>query len=145
MQRCDTVNFSNSKKVGKKQSKSQIVIFIARLYADIKVFLQCFIVSTVNALRTPMINAGMVSYLFISWQLLSYYLISLIHRLCQVLCDRHFGGINYPVGGVGGIAVSLAEGLIDQGSEILYKANVTNIILDQGKAVSLFIDLKCLA
>ncbi|KAK8542145.1 hypothetical protein V6N13_137283 [Hibiscus sabdariffa] len=72
---------------------------------------ECFIVSTVNALRTPMINAGMV------------------------LCDRHFGGINYPVGGVGGIATSLAEGLIDQGSEILYKANVTNIILDQGKAV----------
>ncbi|XP_022766905.1 prolycopene isomerase, chloroplastic isoform X1 [Durio zibethinus] len=72
---------------------------------------ECFIVSTVNALRTPMINAGMV------------------------LCDRHFGGINYPVGGVGGIAESLAEGLIDQGSEILYKANVTNIILDQGKAV----------
>ncbi|KAE8713147.1 Prolycopene isomerase [Hibiscus syriacus] len=71
---------------------------------------ECFIVSTVNALRTPMINAGMV------------------------LCDRHFGGINYPVGGVGGIATSLAEGLIDQGSEILYKANVTNIILDQGKA-----------
>ncbi|PPS20148.1 hypothetical protein GOBAR_AA00418 [Gossypium barbadense] len=71
----------------------------------------CFIVSTVNALRTPMINAGMV------------------------LCDRHFGGINYPVGGVGGIAKSLAEGLIDQGSEILYKANVTNIIIDQGKAV----------
>ncbi|KAL4323851.1 hypothetical protein GQ457_11G008550 [Hibiscus cannabinus] len=72
---------------------------------------ECFIVSTVNALRTPMINAGMV------------------------LCDRHFGGINYPVGGVGGIATSLAEGLTDQGSEILYKANVTNIILDQGKAV----------
>ncbi|XP_038994535.1 prolycopene isomerase, chloroplastic-like isoform X2 [Hibiscus syriacus] len=72
---------------------------------------ECFIVSTVNALRTPMINAGMV------------------------LCDRHFGGINYPVGGVGGIATSLAEGLIDQGSEILFKANVTNIILDQGKAV----------
>lgn len=67
---------------------------------------------------------------------------SLIHRLFQVLCDRHFGGINYPVGGVGGIAKSLAEGLIDQGSEILYKANVTNIIIDQGKAVSLLLDLK---
>ncbi|KAM7261959.1 hypothetical protein ACFE04_021036 [Oxalis oulophora] len=72
---------------------------------------ECFIVSTVNALKTPMINASMV------------------------LCDRHFGGINYPVGGVGGIAKSLAKGLVDQGSEILYKANVTNIILDQGKAV----------
>ncbi|XVE61351.1 hypothetical protein DITRI_Ditri06bG0032500 [Diplodiscus trichospermus] len=72
---------------------------------------ECFIVSTVNALRTPMINAGMV------------------------LCDRHFGGINYPVGGVGRIAESLAEGLVDQGSEILYRANVASIILDQGKAV----------
>ncbi|XP_027363468.1 prolycopene isomerase, chloroplastic isoform X1 [Abrus precatorius] len=72
---------------------------------------ECFIVSTVNALRTPMINASMV------------------------LCDRHFGGINYPLGGVGGIAKSLAKGLVDQGSEILYKANVTGIITDQGKAV----------
>ncbi|KAJ6914499.1 prolycopene isomerase [Populus alba x Populus x berolinensis] len=71
---------------------------------------ECFIVSTVNALQTPMINAGMV------------------------LCDRHFGGINYPVGGVGGIAKSLSKGLIDQGSEILYRANVTNIILEHGKA-----------
>ncbi|KAM6547805.1 hypothetical protein CsatB_019481 [Cannabis sativa] len=72
---------------------------------------ECFIVSTVNALQTPMINAGMV------------------------LCDRHYGGINYPIGGVGGIAESLAKGLIDQGSEILYKANVTEIIIDQGQAV----------
>lgn len=72
---------------------------------------ECFIVSTVNALQTPMINASMV------------------------LCDRHFGGINYPVGGVGGIAKSLAKGLVDYGSEILYKANVNSIITDQGKAV----------
>ncbi|XP_020531364.1 prolycopene isomerase, chloroplastic [Amborella trichopoda] len=72
---------------------------------------ECFIVSTVNALQTPMINASMV------------------------LCDRHFGGINYPVGGVGGIAKSLAEGLVNNGGEILYKANVTSIILDNGKAV----------
>lgn len=54
----------------------------------------------------------------------------------QVLCDRHFGGINYPLGGVGGIAKSLAKGLVDQGSEILYKANVKSIITEQGKAVS---------
>ncbi|XP_057424941.1 prolycopene isomerase, chloroplastic isoform X1 [Lotus japonicus] len=72
---------------------------------------ECFIVSTVNALQTPMINAAMV------------------------LCDRHFGGINYPLGGVGGIAKSLAKGLADQGSEILYKANVTSVIIEQGKAV----------
>ncbi|XP_062112351.1 prolycopene isomerase, chloroplastic [Humulus lupulus] len=79
---------------------------------------ECFIVSTVNALQTPMINAGMV------------------------LCDRHYGGINYPIGGVGGIAKSLAKGLIDQGSEILYKANVTEIMIDQGQAVGVRISDK---
>ncbi|XP_038903754.1 prolycopene isomerase, chloroplastic isoform X2 [Benincasa hispida] len=72
---------------------------------------ECFIVSTVNALQTPMINAAMV------------------------LCDRHFGGINYPIGGVGGIAKSLAKGLVDHGSSIMYKANVTKIITKNGKAV----------
>ncbi|GKB74811.1 carotenoid isomerase [Tanacetum coccineum] len=56
-----------------------------------------------------------------------------IPLLCMI--GRHFGGINYPVGGVGGIAKSLAKGLVDQGSEILYKANVTSIIIDNGKAV----------
>lgn len=58
------------------------------------------------------------------------------HLPCKVLCDRHFGGINYPVGGVGGIARALADGLVTKGSNILYKANVTNIILKDGKAVS---------
>ncbi|OVA16223.1 Carotene isomerase [Macleaya cordata] len=72
---------------------------------------ECFIVSTTNALRTPMINASLV------------------------VCERHFGGINYPVGGVGGIAKSLAKGLLDKGSNIIYKANVTSIILEDGKAV----------
>ncbi|KAL1566094.1 prolycopene isomerase [Salvia divinorum] len=72
---------------------------------------ECFIVSTVNGMRTPMINASMV------------------------LCDRHFGGINYPVGGVGEIAKSLAKGLTKKGSEILYKANATSIIIEDGKAV----------
>lgn len=37
--------------------------------------LECFLWSTVNADLTPLINAGMV------------------------FCDRHYGGINYPVGG----------------------------------------------
>lgn len=64
------------------------------------------------------------------------YIFDNILFLNQVLCDRHYGGINYPVGGVGGIAKSLAKGLVDKGSNILYKANVTNIILDHGKAVS---------
>ncbi|GAB2230161.1 hypothetical protein Droror1_Dr00014418 [Drosera rotundifolia] len=72
---------------------------------------ECFIVSTVRSLQTPMINAGLV------------------------FCDRHYGGINYPVGGVGGIAKSLAQGLVNWGSEIIYKANVTKIILENGKAI----------
>jgi prolycopene isomerase len=59
------------------------------------------------------------------------------------MCDRHFGGINYPVGGVGGIATSLANGLVDKGSEICYKANVTSVILKNGKAVSFLTDLIC--
>jgi prolycopene isomerase len=49
---------------------------------------------------TPMINAGMV------------------------FCDRHYGGINYPIGGVGKIAEALADGLEERGSFIEYKANV---------------------
>lgn len=28
----------------------------------------------------------------------------------MVFCDRHFGGINYPVGGVGQIAEEMADG-----------------------------------
>lgn len=68
--------------------------------------------------------------------LLSISCIARLLFLLQVLCDRHFGGINYPLGGVGGIAKSLAKGLVDQGSEIAYKANVTSIIIEQGKAVS---------
>lgn len=73
----------------------------------------------------------MYSYLSI------FFFFFLNNFLRQVLCDRHFGGINYPVGGVGGIAKSLAKGLVDQGSEIRYRANVTSIILEHGKAVSL--------
>lgn len=71
---------------------------------------ECFIVSTVDACRTPMINASMV------------------------ICDRHYGGINYPVGGVGRIAKQLADGLLEHGGEILYKANVKKILLKDGKA-----------
>ena len=42
----------------------------------------------------------------------------------QVFCDRHYGGINYPVGGVGRIGEELAAGLQERGSHIEYKANV---------------------
>lgn len=53
------------------------------------------------------------------------------------MCDRYFEVINYPVGGVGVTAKALAKGLVNQGSEILYKINAMNIILENGKAVSL--------
>lgn len=46
--------------------------------------IECYCWSTVLAGLTPMMNAGMV------------------------FCDRHFGGINYPKGGVGRIAQCLA-------------------------------------
>jgi hypothetical protein len=49
--------------------------------------IECFCWSTVLAESTPIINAGMV------------------------LCDRFFGGINYPRGGVGEISRQLADGL----------------------------------
>ncbi|KAL6760586.1 carotenoid isomerase [Haematococcus lacustris] len=66
--------------------------------------LECFIWSTVSADMTPMINAGMV------------------------FCDRHFGGINYPVGGVGRLAELLVDGITERGSHIVYKANVKEIL-----------------
>lgn len=73
--------------------------------------MECYCWSVVPADRTPMINAGMV------------------------FSDRHYGGINYPKGGVGQIALKLAEGLEKAGGQIRYKARVTDIILENGKAV----------
>lgn len=89
-----------------------------------------------NALQTPMINAAMVRRNECVVDLFNF---SQFTECCllQVLCDRHFGGINYPIGGVGGIAKSLAKGLVDHGSSIMYKANVTQIITENGKAVSI--------
>lgn len=89
---------------------------IARKYiknSDLLSFIdaECFIVSTVDACHTPMINAAMV------------------------LCDRHFGGINYPKGGVGRIGLELVEGLEEYGGRVEYKANVKRIVIDEeGKA-----------
>jgi prolycopene isomerase len=73
--------------------------------------IECFCWSVMPALKTPMINAGMV------------------------FTDRHAGGINYPKGGVGKIAEKLVSGLERLGSKIRYKANVTEILLKDGKAV----------
>ena len=73
--------------------------------------MECYCWSVVPADQTPMINAGMV------------------------FSDRHYGGINYPKGGVGRIAQKLVEGLEQAGSTIRYKARVTKILLEGGKAV----------
>ncbi|TRT81914.1 MAG: carotene isomerase, partial [Microcystis aeruginosa Ma_AC_P_19900807_S299] len=73
--------------------------------------MECYCWSVVPADRTPMINAGMV------------------------FSDRHYGGINYPRGGVGQIALKLVAGLEKAGGEIQYQARVTKIILDAGRAI----------
>ncbi len=73
--------------------------------------MECYCWSVVPAAKTPMINAGMV------------------------FSDRHYGGINYPKGGVGQIAQKLVDGLEKVGGEIQYKARVTKIMVEGGKAV----------
>lgn len=73
--------------------------------------MECYCWSVVPADKTPMINAGMV------------------------FSDRHYGGINYPKGGVGQIAQKLVEGLEKAGGEIRYKARVAKITTENGKAV----------
>jgi len=89
---------------------------IARKYiSDLQLLkfidMECYCWSVVPADKTPMINAGMV------------------------FSDRHYGGINYPVGGVGKIAQKLVEGLEKAGGQILYKARVGKILVEKGKAV----------
>ena len=73
--------------------------------------IECFCWSVMPALKTPMINAGMV------------------------FTDRHAGGINYPKGGVGKIAEKLVSGIERLGGRIRYRANVTEIILKDEKAL----------
>src|SRR6478672_819283 len=73
--------------------------------------MECYCWSVVPANLTPMINAGMV------------------------FSDRHYGGINYPKGGVGQIAQKLVEGLEKAGSKIQYQARVTKILTEKGRAV----------
>lgn len=89
---------------------------VARKYINDPILLkfidiECYCWSVVPADMTPMINAGMV------------------------FSDRHYGGINYPKGGVGQIALKLVEGLEKAGSRIQYKARVTKILTEQGQAV----------
>ena len=73
--------------------------------------MECYCWSVVPAERTPMINAGMV------------------------FCDRHYGGVNYPKGGVGQIAQKLAQGLEACGGQIRYGAPVRRILEERGRAV----------
>lgn len=73
--------------------------------------MECYCWSVVPADLTPMINAGMV------------------------FSDRHYGGINYPKGGVGQIAQTLVDGLEKSGGRIQYKARVTKILQDNDRAV----------
>ena len=73
--------------------------------------IECFCWSVMPSIKTPMINAGMV------------------------FTDRHAGGINYPKGGVGKIAEKLVSGIERLGSKIRYRANVTEILLENEKAI----------
>jgi len=63
-----------------------------------------------DAMATPLVNAG----------------------IC--LADRHFGGINYPVGGSGAIPAALCKGLEKFGGAIRYQAEVTEILVENGEA-----------
>ncbi len=73
--------------------------------------IECYCWSVVPADLTPMINAGMV------------------------FADRHYGGINYPKGGVGQIAQKLVSGLQKAGGEIRYQSRVTKILTEGGRAI----------
>lgn len=73
--------------------------------------IECYCWSVVPADLTPMINAGMV------------------------FSDRHYGGINYPKGGVGKIAEKLVEGLEKHGGKIQYKARVDRILMEKGQVI----------
>jgi prolycopene isomerase len=73
--------------------------------------MECYCWSVVPADMTPMINAGMV------------------------FSDRHYGGINYPKGGVGQIAQKLVEGLEKAGSRIQYRSRVTEIVTKGERAI----------
>lgn len=89
---------------------------VARRYISDPILLkfidiECYCWSVVPADKTPMINAGMV------------------------FSDRHYGGINYPKGGVGQIALKLVEGLEKTGGELRYKSKVKQIIIENGEAV----------
>nr|ATQ36004.1 prolycopene isomerase [Gloeochaete wittrockiana] len=74
--------------------------------------MECYCWSVVPADLTPMINAGMV------------------------FSDRHYGGINYPKGGVGQISQKLADGIEESGlSHVQYRARVKRVLVEGRRAV----------
>jgi len=73
--------------------------------------IECYCWSVVPADLTPAINAGMV------------------------FSDRHYGGINYPKGGVGEISLKLVEGLEKNGGMIRYQARVKSILMEGDRAI----------
>ena len=63
-----------------------------------------------DAVSTPLVNSG----------------------IC--LADRHYGGINYPVGGSGAIPRALCRGIEKSGGQIRFQSEVTSILVDNGEA-----------
>jgi prolycopene isomerase len=78
--------------------------------------IECFCWSVMPADLTPMINAGMV------------------------FSDRHYGGINYPKGGVGIIAEKLVKGIEKLEGEIRYNSRVKKIIFEKEKAIGVLLE-----
>ena len=78
--------------------------------------IECFCWSVMPANLTPMINAGMV------------------------FSDRHYGGINYPKGGVGIIAEKLVKGIEKLEGEIRYNSRVKKIIFEKEKAIGVLLE-----
>lgn len=73
--------------------------------------MECYSWSVVPADLTPMINAGMV------------------------FSDRHYGGINYPIGGVGRIAEELVAGIEEcDGCSVHFGARVKKVLFDDDGA-----------
>ncbi len=78
--------------------------------------IECFCWSVMPADLTPMINAGMV------------------------FSDRHYGGINYPKGGVGVIAEKLVRGIENCEGQVRYKSKVKKIIFEGKSAVGVLLE-----
>eukprot|EP00171_Calliarthron_tuberculosum_P011710 IDg11710t1 len=73
--------------------------------------MECYSWSVAPASRTPMINAGMV------------------------FADRHYGGVRYPVGGVGALARALADGIAGKdGCWVRCGTRVSRILFDKDGA-----------